>query len=93
MTEAEKLAARHQSEESALKDRLEHLNQDLEDQDLRYQAAIENLEKLPESIELEEEISRNRDTVEENRSAFSEARIAHDSHKYQSEMRKIVWRK
>jgi chromosome segregation protein len=88
MTEAEKLAARHQSEESALKDRLEHLNQDLEDQDLRYQAAIENLEKLPESIELEEEISRNRDTVEEKRSAFSEARIAHDSHKNQSEMRK-----
>ena len=88
MTEAEKLAARHQSEESALKNRLEHLNQDLEDQDLRYQAAIENLEKLPESIELEEEISRNRDIVEEKRTAFSEARIAHDSHKNESEMRK-----
>jgi len=88
MTEAEKLAARHQSEESALKNRLEHLNQDIEDQDLRYQAAIENLEKLPESIELEEEISRNRDIVEEKRTAFSEARIAHDSHKNESEMRK-----
>lgn len=87
MTEAEKLAARHQSEESALKDRLEHLNQDLEDQDNRYQVAIGNLEKLPESVELEEEISRNRDIVEEKRSAFSEARIAHDSHKNQSEMR------
>ncbi|MDA9553648.1 chromosome segregation protein SMC [Emcibacteraceae bacterium] len=87
MTEAEKLAARHQSEESALKDRLEHLNQDLEDQDNRYQVAIGNLEKLPESVELEEEISRNRDIVEEKRSAFSDARIAHDSHKNQSEMR------
>lgn len=87
MTEAEKLAARHQSEESALKDRLEHLNQDIEDQDIRYKAAIENLEKLPESVELEEEISRNRDIVEEKRNAFSEARIAHDSHKNQSEMR------
>lgn len=88
MTEAEKLAARHQSEESALKDRLEHLNQDIQDQNIRYQAAIENLKKLPESVELEEEISRNRDIVEEKRSAFSEARIAHDSHKNQSEMRR-----
>ena len=87
LTEAEKLAARHQSEESALKDRLEHLLQDIEDQNVRYKAAIENLEKLPETVDLENEISKNRDIVEVKRNAFSEARIAHDSHQRQSEMR------
>lgn len=87
LTEAEKLAARHQSEESALKDRLEHLLQDIEDQNIRYHAAIDNLEKLPETVDLETEITKNRDTVETRRSEFSEARIAHDSHYNQSEMR------
>ncbi len=87
LTEAEKLAARHQSEETALKDRLEHLLQDIEDQNVRYHAAIENLEKLPESVDLENEINRNRDIVEVKRGEFSEARIAHDSHYNQSEMR------
>ncbi len=87
LTEAEKLAARHQSEETALKDRLEHLLQDIEDQNIRYRAAIENLEKLPETVDLENEIAKKRDIVEVKRQEFSEARIAHDSHYNQSEMR------
>lgn len=87
LTEAEKLAARHQSEESALKDRQSHILEDIGDQKVRYRAAIENLENLPETIDLEKEISENRDIVERRRSEFSEARIAHDSHYNQSEMR------
>ncbi|HPF46528.1 MAG: chromosome segregation protein SMC [Alphaproteobacteria bacterium] len=87
MTEAEKLAARHQSEETALKDRQAHIVQDLKDQNIRYKAAIENLEKLPEMVELEELIAQNRENVEARRREFSEARIAHDSHQNQSEMR------
>lgn len=87
LTEAEKLAARHQSEETALKDRLEHLLQDIKDQNIRYKAAIENLENLPETVDLENEIARKRDIVEIKRGEFSDARIAHDSHYNQSEMR------
>ena len=87
LTEAEKLSARHQSEESALKDRRAHLLKDLEDQNTRYLAAIDNLEKLPEMLDLENEITKSRDIVETKRSEFSEARIAHDSHYNQSEMR------
>jgi len=87
LTEAEKLSARHQSEETALKDRQAHIIQDIEDQNVRYIAAIENLEKLPEVVDLENEIAKNRDVVEGKRSEFSEARIAHDSHYNQSELR------
>ena len=87
LTEAEKLAARHQSEETALKDRKEHILQDIQEQDIRYKAAIENLEKLPETVGLETEISSNREIVERKRNEFSEARIAHDSHYNQSELR------
>lgn len=87
LTEAEKLAARHQSEETALKDRLEHLIQDIKDQNVRYHAAIENLENLPESVDLENEIAKNREIVDLKRGEFSEARIAHDTHRNQSEMR------
>lgn len=87
LTEAEKLAARHQSEETALKDRHDHIISDIEDQNERYKTAIENLEKLPEVVDLESEISKNRDIVEGKRSEFSEARIAHDTHYNQSEMR------
>ncbi|MDG1857995.1 MAG: chromosome segregation protein SMC, partial [Emcibacteraceae bacterium] len=89
MTEAEKLAARHQSEESALKDRLTHIKVDIEDQNIRFKAAIDNLEKLPEMVDLENEISNKREVVEEKRNEFSEARIAHDSHRNQSEMRRM----
>ncbi|MDG1995599.1 MAG: hypothetical protein P8J14_03825, partial [Emcibacteraceae bacterium] len=89
MTEAEKLAARHQSEESALKDRLAHIKIDIEDQTMRFKAAIDNLEKLPEMVDLENEISKKREVVEEKRNDFSEARIAHDSHRNQSEMRRM----
>lgn len=88
LTEAEKLAARHQSEESALKERLAHLNEDLEAHNIRYKAAIENMEKLPESVELENDIAKNREIVEQKRGELSEARIAHDSHKSQSEMKR-----
>lgn len=87
LTEAEKLAARHQSEESALKDRQSHILKDIDDQNVRYRAAIENLENLPEAVDFENEITKNRDIVESRRSEFSEARIAHDSHYNQSEMR------
>lgn len=87
LTEAEKLAARHQSEETALKDRLEHLIQDISDQRVRYHAAIDNLENLPETVDLVNEISKNREIVELKRGEFSEARIAHDSHYNQSELR------
>jgi chromosome segregation protein len=87
LTEAEKLSARHQSEESALKDRLAHIITDIEEQNTRYRAAIDNLEKLPEVIDLENEINLNRVIVEGKRNEFSEARIAHDSHYNQSEMR------
>lgn len=87
LTEAEKLAARHQSEETALKDRQAHILEDINDQKARYKLAVENLDKLPEVVDLESEISKNRDIVEGKRSEFSEARIAHDSHHNQSEMR------
>lgn len=87
LTEAEKLAARHQSEETALKDRLEHLLQDIKEQNVRYHAAIDNLENLPETVDLENEIAQNREIVDLKRGEFSEARIAHDSHYNQSEMR------
>ncbi len=87
LAEFEKLAARHQSEESALKDRLEHLRQDIKDQNNRYQTAIDNLKKLPETVELENKIIKSRDAVEAKRSYFSDARIAHDSHYNKSEMR------
>ncbi len=87
LTEAEKLAARHQSEESALKDRQAHIVQDIADQNVRYKAAMENLEKLPGTVDLETDISKNREIVEVKRQEFSEARITHDSHYNQSEMR------
>lgn len=87
LTEAEKLSARHQSEESALKDRQAHILKDMEDQNIRYDAAIKNLEKLPEMVDLEQEISENRVIVENKRSEFSEARISHDSHFNQCELR------
>ncbi len=87
LAEAEKLAARHQSEETALKDRLEHLLQDIKEQNVRYHAAIDNLENLPETVDLENEIAKNREIVDLKRGEFSEARIAHDSHYNQSEMR------
>lgn len=89
MTEAEKLAARHQSEDSALKDRLVHIKVDIEDQNVRFKAAMDNLEKLPEVVDLENEISKSREVVKEKRNEFSEARIAHDSHRNQSEMRRM----
>ncbi len=87
LTEAEKLSARHQSEESALKDRLNHVVAEISEQKNRYNIACENLKNLPEMIELEQGISANRDLVEKKRSAFSEARIAHDSHFNQSELK------
>jgi len=87
LTEAEKLSARHQSEETALKDRQVHINQDIKDQNSRCMMAMENLDKLPEVVDLKNKINKNRDIVEGKRSEFSEARITHDSHYNQNELR------
>ncbi len=87
LTQTEKLAARHQSEESALKDRLAHIIKDIEEQNVRFNAATFNLQKLPEMVDLEQEIVAKRAIVDVKRDDFSKARIAHDSHYNQSELK------
>ncbi|MCF6215027.1 MAG: chromosome segregation protein SMC [Emcibacter sp.] len=79
LTEAEKQATRHQSEESALKDRLGHLIEDIDQIKTRVQEIRQNLEALPVGEDLGLEIQLARQHVEDNRKSLSEARFNHDS--------------
>jgi len=79
LTEAEKQATRHQSEESTLKDRLGHLIEDLDRVQVRSQEIRRNLAALPEGEDLSLEIQSTRQDVEDKRKSLSEARFHHDS--------------
>lgn len=79
LTEAEKQATRHQSEESALKDRLGHLVEDIDQATARHLEISQNLSALPQQEDLGLEIQRIRQNVEDKRKDLSEARFNHDS--------------
>ncbi|WP_417319644.1 chromosome segregation protein SMC [Emcibacter sp.] len=79
LTEAEKQATRHQSEESALRDRLGHMVEAFDEVESRRRQAKEALAGLPEPVNLENDITEARRIVEEKRHELSEARLAHDS--------------
>ncbi|MFC7049001.1 chromosome segregation protein SMC [Emcibacter nanhaiensis] len=79
LTEAEKQATRHQSEESALRDRLGHMVEAFDEVEGRRRQAKEALAALPEPVSLENDIAEARRIVEEKRHELSEARLAHDS--------------
>jgi len=87
LTEAEKQSVRHQSEESALKERLDHLSEEEQHINHRLSAAQDQLKDLPQSIELEQQISIAREQVERERHTLSEARLAHDGHTTQHKAR------
>ncbi|NOZ42301.1 MAG: chromosome segregation protein SMC, partial [Alphaproteobacteria bacterium] len=82
------LATRHQSEESALKDRLGHL---IEDSD-RLKTGIQEIEHsllaLPAGEDLSAEIQLARQQVEAKRNELSEARVNHDSFIWQRDARR-----
>ncbi|MCF8474832.1 MAG: chromosome segregation protein SMC, partial [Emcibacter sp.] len=88
LTEAEKQATRHQSEESALKDRLGHLIEDLDQVKIRHLEVSQSLAALPEDEDLGQEIRQTRQTVEEKRKELSDARFNHDSFISQSDARR-----
>ncbi len=88
LTEAEKQATRHQSEESALKDRLGHLIEDIDQVTLRGQEISQNLASLPEGEDLGLKIQLARQDVEDRRKTLSEARFNHDSFISRSDSRK-----
>ncbi len=88
LTEAEKQATRHQSEESALKDRLGHLIEDIDQVTLRGQEIRQNLASLPEGEDLGLKIQIARQDVEDRRRELSEARFDHDSFISRSDSRK-----
>lgn len=87
LTEAEQQSTRHQSEESALKDRLGHLIEETQEVRTRHNHAVQGLGQIPESAELELDIQNNRELVEIRRGELSKARIAHDSFRSQSDAR------
>ncbi len=88
LTEAEKQATRHQSEESALKDRLGHLIEDIEQVTTRNNEITQSLAALPEGEDLSLQIHTTRQTVEDKRKDLSEARFNHDSFVSQSDARR-----
>ncbi|VAW07464.1 Chromosome partition protein smc [hydrothermal vent metagenome] len=88
LTEAEKQATRHQSEESALKDRLGHLIEDIDQVTLRGQEIRQNLASLPEGEDLGLKIQIARQDVEDRRRELSEVRFDHDSFISRSDSRK-----
>ncbi len=88
LTEAEKQATRHQSEESALKDRLGHLIEEIDQAKNRYREIRHNLNALPEGEDLGREIQMARQAVEARRHELSEARFNHDSFISQSDARR-----
>ncbi|MBL4802497.1 MAG: chromosome segregation protein SMC [Emcibacter sp.] len=79
LTEAEKQATRHQSEESALKDRLGHVIEDADQVKVRDLEISRNLAALPEREDLSAEIHLVRQNVEDKRKDLSNARFNHDS--------------
>lgn len=87
LTEAEQQSTRHQSEETALKDRLGHLIEEVEEVAVRHNYAVDGLAQLPENAALELDIQNNRELVEIRRGELSKARIAHDSFRTQSDAR------
>ena len=87
LTEAEKQATRHQSEESALKDRLGHLIEDIDQVKVRSLEIHKDLAALPEGEDLGLEIQLGRQNVEDRRKELSEARFNHDSFISQSNAR------
>jgi len=88
LTEAEKQATRHQSEESALKDRLGHLIEDMDQVKGRLQEIRQTLAALPEGEDLSLQIQLARQDVEDKRKALSDARFNHDSFISQSDARR-----
>ncbi|MCF6195545.1 MAG: hypothetical protein L3J50_02495, partial [Emcibacter sp.] len=88
LTEAEKQATRHQSEESALKDRLGHLVEDIDQATARHLEISQNLVALPQQEDLGLEIQRVRQNVEDKRKDLSEARFNHDSFISKTEARR-----
>ncbi len=87
LTEAEKQATRHQSEESALKDRLGHLIEDIDQVKVHSQEIHRDLAALPEGEDLGLKIQLGRQNVEDKRKDLSEARFNHDSFISQSDSR------
>ena len=87
LTEAEKQATRHQSEESALKDRLGHLVEDIDQVKTHNQEINKDLAALPEGEDLGLKIQVARQNVEDKRKNLSEARFNHDSFISQSDAR------
>ena len=79
LTEAEKQATRHQSEESALKDRLGHLIEDVDRVTERDLDIAQKIAALPEGENLGSKIQDARQDVEDKRKHLSEARLNHDS--------------
>ncbi len=88
LTEAEKQATRHQSEESALKDRLGHLIEDMDQVKIRTQEITRDLAALPQEEDLGLKIQIARQNVEDKRKYLSEARFNHDSFISQSDARR-----
>ncbi|PCI34299.1 MAG: chromosome segregation protein SMC [Alphaproteobacteria bacterium] len=87
LTEAEKQATRHQSEESALKDRLGHLIEDIDQVKTRSLEINKDFAALPEGEDLGLKIQLARQGVEDKRHDLSEARFNHDSFISQSDAR------
>jgi len=88
LTEAEKQATRHQSEESALKDRLGHLIEEIDQVRQRTREIDRNLAALPAGEDLGLEIQLARQQVDDKRKELSEARLNHDSFISQSDARR-----
>jgi len=87
LTDAEQQATRHQSEESALKDRYERLTEEISEVESRFEESSNGLKTLPQGDVFENEIQQARQMVEQKRQDLSEARLAHDSFTSQATVR------
>lgn len=88
LTDAEQQSTRHQSEESALKDRHSRLSEEIAEVKARFQETTSGLDGLPQGDLFENEILQARELVEQKRQDLSEARLAHDSSTAQDLARK-----